>query len=84
MKTGILDINSVEICVGDKVRKVNRLDNVTIWTVIFNEVKANINGTYMTIYTFLLVDDDGYDEIMETEIHWKYTQNDETEYEIIK
>ncbi|GAA0102578.1 hypothetical protein UT300012_32930 [Paraclostridium bifermentans] len=84
MKTGIKDKNGIEIYVGDKVRKVNRVDNTTTWTVTFGRFKAIINHTIMSIYTFILIDKDGHEEIMETEIYWQYTKEDVTEYEIIK
>lgn len=85
MKTGIKDKNGVEICVGDKVRKVNRLDNSTVWVVHFGEFKTIINHTIQTIHALFLVDiEEKHEEIMETEIHWQYAESDKTEYEIIK
>lgn len=83
METGIIDKNGIEICVGDSVRKYNRLDNATIWEVTFGQIKANVNSSIKTIYTFILVSEEGYEDIMETEMHWQYSKDDKTEYEIV-
>lgn len=86
MKTGIKDKNGIEICVGDRVRRVNRLDNSTVWKVHFGEFKVMLDNTMQTIYTLFLVDvHSGYREVMETEIHWQWQYGeDRTEYEIVK
>ena len=84
MKTGIKDINGIEICVGDKVTRVNRLDSSTVWTVKFGPYMTLIGNTFKVIHALTLVDNEGYEQEMETKIHWQYDKDDTTEYKIIK
>lgn len=84
MKTGIKDIHGIEICVGDKVSRVNRLDSSTIWTVKFEPFRTLIGETFKTIHALVLEDDEGYKQEMETQIHWQYSEKDITKYEIIR
>lgn len=84
INTGIKDINGDYIYVGDKVKKKNRLDKDVIWTVKFERIKCVIHSTIKTIVAVVLVDENGYTDIMEYEMFWQYTENDITKYEIIK
>lgn len=82
MKTRIKDINDIEICVGDKVIKVDDIDKCE-WVVKFDKIKLVINNAIKTIYTFIL-ESDGYEQVMEMSTDWQYSNPSETRYEIVK